>query len=481
MGKVFLKDISLALAKKKGIDSAEAEEYLNVFFTVIEEALSAEKVVKIKGFGTFKLVEVRDRESVDVNTGERVVIEGHDKVTFTPENSLKELVNKPFSQFETVELNDGVEFDKETSDTLLSASNAGNSENAPIETIDSKIEIEEVPDDKEESDDIEYSDNKEETAFEKEISEQPIAGHPDAPTNEEIQTNESPIFEEDNENETITLPLGQYTETLCEKTAEDDDDAAENNSPSGNDEMSSDDDTPEVSTTDSISENPIKKPAEASVTEDLEEHLATEDQDEHPDLDDVYISKKKHHGFIKVLYAVLIIALIAGVFFAGFYLGERKDSKMISEVQKSEASINEKPIPNRQTVAKKAVAASIDTLAAKAQPAETSESVIGNADKEPETHVDKKESERKDSETPALVMSAAETMVRTGAYNIIGTDKTVTVKAGQTMKSLAKRYLGEGMECYIQVHNRKSEVREGETINIPKLQLKKKGRNKKVS
>lgn len=475
MGKVFLKDISLALAKKKGIDSAEAEEYLNVFFTVIEEALSAEKVVKIKGFGTFKLVEVRDRESVDVNTGERVVIEGHDKVTFTPENSLKELVNKPFSQFETVELNDGVEFDKETSDTLLSASNADDSENAQIETTYSKIEIEE------ESDETEDSDNKEKTALEKETSEQPIADHPDAPTNEEIQPNESPIFEEDNENEAITLPLGQYTETLCEKTAEDDDDAAENNSPSGNDEMSSDDDTPEVSTTDSISENPIKKPAEASVTEDLEEHLATENQDEHPDLDDVYISKKKHHGFIKVLYAVLIIALIAGVFFAGFYLGERNDSKMISEVQKSEASINEKPIPNRQTVAKKAVAASIDTLAAKAQPAETSESEINNADKKKETHVDKKESERKDSETPTPVMSAAETMVRTGAYNIIGTDKTVTVKAGQTMKSLAKRYLGEGMECYIQVHNRKSEVREGETINIPKLQLKKKGRNKKVS
>lgn len=481
MGKVFLKDISLALAKKKGIDSAEAEEYLDAFFTVIEEALSAEKVVKIKGFGTFKLVEVRDRESVDVNTGERVVIEGHDKVTFTPENSLKELVNKPFSQFETVELNDGVEFDKETNDTVQGASNADDSENAPIVATDSKKEIEELPDDKEVSADTEYSDNKEKTIFEEESSEQPIAGYPDTPANEEIQPNETSIFEEDNENGAITLPLEQHTEKMCEKTVADNDDATGNNLPSGNDEVSSDGDTPDSSVTSSISESPIDEPTAASAAENQEKHSVAEEQDEHSDLDDDDVGKKTRHGFIRVFYAVLIIALVAGVFFAGFYLGEKKDSNMVSEVRKSEAPINEKPMPNHQTVAKKTAAASVDTTAAKTQLAETSESGINNAGKEPEKHADKKESGREDSETSAPMMSAAETMVRTGAYNIIGTDKTITVKAGQTMKSLAKRYLGEGMECYIQVHNRKNEAREGETINIPKLQLKKKGRNKKVS
>ena len=105
-----MKDIASQLAKKKNIRISEAENYLDAFFAVIHDGLKADKLVKIKGFGTFKLIEVRDRESVDVNTGERVLIDGHTKITFTPENSLKEMVNKPFSQFETVELNDGVEF-----------------------------------------------------------------------------------------------------------------------------------------------------------------------------------------------------------------------------------------------------------------------------------------------------------------------------------------------------------------------------------
>lgn len=110
MGKILMKDIASQLAKKKNIRISEAENYLDAFFAVIHDGLKADKLVKIKGFGTFKLIEVRDRESVDVNTGERVLIDGHTKITFTPENSLKEMVNKPFSQFETVELNDGVEF-----------------------------------------------------------------------------------------------------------------------------------------------------------------------------------------------------------------------------------------------------------------------------------------------------------------------------------------------------------------------------------
>ena len=110
MGKILMKDIASQLAKKKNIRISEAENYLDAFFAVIHDGLKTDKLVKIKGFGTFKLIEVRDRESVDVNTGERVLIDGHTKITFTPENSLKEMVNKPFSQFETVELNDGVEF-----------------------------------------------------------------------------------------------------------------------------------------------------------------------------------------------------------------------------------------------------------------------------------------------------------------------------------------------------------------------------------
>ncbi len=113
MGKVGIKNIAAVLAAKKNLSPEEAEKYVDAFFSLVNEALIPDKIVKIKGFGTFKLIDVRDRESVDVNTGERMVIDGHSKITFAPDNTLKELVNKPFSQFETVVLNDGVDFDKE--------------------------------------------------------------------------------------------------------------------------------------------------------------------------------------------------------------------------------------------------------------------------------------------------------------------------------------------------------------------------------
>lgn len=113
MAKIGIKNIADALARKKNLSPDEAEKYVETFFSLINEALIPDKIVKIKGFGTFKLVDVRDRESVDVNTGERVVIDGHSKISFVPDNTLKELVNKPFSQFETVVLNDGVDFEKD--------------------------------------------------------------------------------------------------------------------------------------------------------------------------------------------------------------------------------------------------------------------------------------------------------------------------------------------------------------------------------
>lgn len=113
MAKVLTKDIAKALAEKKGLSYEEAEGYVNSFFSLVDDSLIPEKIVKIKGFGTFKLIEVRDRESVDVNTGERMVIDGHSKISFTPDSTFKDLVNKPFSQFETVVMNDSAEIEKD--------------------------------------------------------------------------------------------------------------------------------------------------------------------------------------------------------------------------------------------------------------------------------------------------------------------------------------------------------------------------------
>ena len=112
MGKISIQDLSSVLVEKRGLSKKEASNFISEMFDIVQQELEKDKLVKIKGLGTFKIIDVDDRESVNVNTGERVLIEGHGKITFTPDSLMKELVNKPFSQFETVVLNDGVEFEE---------------------------------------------------------------------------------------------------------------------------------------------------------------------------------------------------------------------------------------------------------------------------------------------------------------------------------------------------------------------------------
>ena len=116
MGKISLIELAAVLSKRYGVNKKDATGFVTQMFDIIQQSLEQDKLVKIKGLGTFKIIDVDDRESVNVNTGERVLIEGHQKITFTPDALMKELVNKPFSQFETVVLNDGVDFEDAASE-----------------------------------------------------------------------------------------------------------------------------------------------------------------------------------------------------------------------------------------------------------------------------------------------------------------------------------------------------------------------------
>lgn len=109
--KITLQDLVELLSEKNNMTKKSADALFRAMFDLIEEALANEKYVKIKGLGTFKLTEVDSRESMNVNTGERIEIQGHTKISFTPDSSMKDLINKPFSHFETVLLNDGVELE----------------------------------------------------------------------------------------------------------------------------------------------------------------------------------------------------------------------------------------------------------------------------------------------------------------------------------------------------------------------------------
>ena len=140
MGKVLLSNIAEELAINSGLTRDAADKFVHAFVASIEKGLQDDNVVKIKGLGTFKLLEMSDRESVDVNTGERIIIKGYRKVTFTPDSVMKELINRPFAHFEPTELNDGYPEDEEA----LGMSGAPVDENEEIDTMEQPV-VEEMP------------------------------------------------------------------------------------------------------------------------------------------------------------------------------------------------------------------------------------------------------------------------------------------------------------------------------------------------
>ena len=133
MSKIFLSELSAVLAEKHGIDRRTAQRFVTSVVSVVQSGLEADRIVKIKGLGTFKIIDVEARESVNVNTGERLVIDSHSKLTFLPDNTMKELVNRPFSQFETVVLNDGVNFDEPEEETPIIDAEEESTANVEIE------------------------------------------------------------------------------------------------------------------------------------------------------------------------------------------------------------------------------------------------------------------------------------------------------------------------------------------------------------
>lgn len=502
MGKILMKDIASQLAKKKNIRISEAENYLDAFFAVIHDGLQADKLVKIKGLGTFKLIEVRDRESVDVNTGERVLIDGHTKITFTPENSLKEMVNKPFSQFETVELNDGVEF--------------GSMPNENVETenenTDNKVS---------ESDIITPVDNMSDSGENSIISvDYGIDTHCGAESDieHEIQSDDAMVeaaHEAANEDESI---LDNSTDTLGSQNSQSDNTVAQmhaDNEAVSRISFKTEDDLSPVSeeTPDSETEKekepidnqplPLAVQADdnanavgktfpdsaenvADKREKLQKPLLATDEAEAGNAQgqsqmadtatgipegDRRNAHKKTGNLKIVLFSLLALSFIALAFVAGLYLGGKSERS----VPASKVVIVKKAFPSKKNGYQKvAVSKAADTIAAKGNIAEKD-----GIEKKEKTKINDVQDHIPTTENSDI--QSAKRMVKTGAYVIEGTDRTVKVKEGQTMKVLARRYLGEGMECYLQVHNGKSEVKVGETINIPKLKLKKKAANNKVS
>lgn len=430
-------DLVNLLAQKNGLSRKKNVQFVNELVDLINEVLKDEKLLKISGLGTFKVIDTKDRESVNVQTGDRFVIEGRNKITFTPDAAMRELVNRPFSQFETVVLNDGVDF----------------------------------------------SDIPEEPADEEPIIEEPA---PEEPIVEEPVAEEVAVYG-------LTEPINE--EPATEEPAPEEPAISEPNEPI-------------------VEEQPITpieptKPIEPSIEEPIieeqptepitplldPENTETEENNNNETTEDTIMEEEKSNVW-KWLAALIICTAIG--FAGGYYVGKRFAPMKFIPLEKTEMiqgefvdstmidSIYAEDSMEKARDAK--IKARVDSIT-RAHEARNESIRVAKLKKASESTAKldaamaaKQAAQQSADNAPAVALpkgdnsqtlNNAKAMVSNGAYTIVGTQETITVKPGQNLKKISKFYLGDGMECYIQAYNGITEVTEGMKLKIPKLQVKK--------
>ena len=537
MSKISLSDLAQRLAEKSGISLQDAELFIRKMFDVANEGLQSDKLVKMKWLGTFKVMAVKDRESVDVNTGERIIIEGRDKISFTPDNILKEIVNKPFAQFETVVVNDGVDFD-EIDRKFENAEEDGSVFDSTLEcvpdsdnsSLDSFVEQDSpvtsgVIDFLDEENDAPVSDemivigerlsqeNVAEPEEKKPEGSEPVATEPEPAVFK-------PAVSEPVESESATSELEtKESEVPAQSEVESVVSDEEN-------ESTLTEETPIAEKVPSDGENTI---TEIPIVEEASSDEETPSSDEVTDKRHVVLPRS-----LVVAASVVFLAMIVGFGWFAFNYGklaaqrdhlalqldnyqqvptEKKApaksaptqeeilrKKAIEDsVRMAQASEAVKKVENaEQNMNATADKQSIDVKSAEAKKnleakkladaknlADAKRQVdakkLAETKKQQETkklaEAKKKEEARKQTEKHAAQASSKydqDARVRTGAYRIIGVSEVVTAREGQTIKSLSQKYLGPGMECYVEALNGNSLLKPGQKVKIPKLELKKK-------
>ena len=430
-----IKDLARFLVEKHGIKLADAELFISLMTEIINEGVHRERQVKIKGLGTFKLTSVSSRESIDVNTGERIVIEGRDKLSFAPDNAMKELVNQPFSQFETVVVNDGVELEDEYKEQA--------EETAPAEEKKEIVEekaVEEIELPREEpvepivvvsemsAETMSVEEKKQEDKVQETISE----------------TNVSEVEQIETAQETI--------ETASDNVAKNDEETLES-SPEKEDE-------PMVEETDSrVNDN-----------EDTE-NISTVNTPH----------KSSSMKPLVVGFVALFVVLIGTICFMFMKLCQQNEQiyNFKMEVQTLQLELLKKQYSTMKgpsKVIKPVAVAEKPAPAEEKEPTSVAEKPISVTEKstsdveKPTSVAEKSVSSKEEDAYEALNKSDAR--VRTGAYRIVGVKQVIKVKRGQTLSSISRLYLGPGMECYIEVMNKNKELKEGDKVKIPELRRK---------
>lgn len=537
MSKISLSDLAQRLAEKSGISLQDAELFIRKMFDVANEGLQSDKLVKMKWLGTFKVMAVKDRESVDVNTGERIIIEGRDKISFTPDNILKEIVNKPFAQFETVVVNDGVDFD-EIDRKFENAEEDGsvfdstlecvpNSDNSSLESFveqDSPV-TSGVIDFLDEENDAPVSDEMI-VIGEKRLSQENVAEPEEKkPEGSEHAATEPAVFKpavsepEESELETKESEVPAQNEVESVVSDEENESTLTEKTPIA-EKVPSDEEN-------SITEIPIVE--EAPIEEEASSDEETPSSDEETDKRHVVLPR-----YLVIAASVVFLAMIGGFGWFAFNYGKMAAQRdhLALQLDNYQQIATEKKTPTKsastqeEILRKKAIEdsvrmaqaseavkkvenaeqnmnATVDKQSIDVKSAEAKKNLeamkladaknladakrqveakkLADAKKQQETkklaEAKKKEEARKQAEKHAAQASSKydqDARVRTGAYRIIGVSAVVTAREGQTIKSLSQKYLGPGMECYVEALNGTSLLKPGQKVKIPKLELKKK-------
>ena len=492
-----VKDIAKVLASRHKLKGAEAERFLQQMVEVINAGLLSDRVVKIKGFGTFKLQAVKDRASVNVNTGERVVIEGHDKVTFTPDSVMKEIINKPFAQFETVVIDDDspllkegfaamedeevgyddvnpaddeerfsatdeqpvvadeqpVVADEQPTVTDEQPTVADEQPTVAVEQIVAAVEHEEqsVVEDKQPvvSDEQPAVSDEQPAAPEE---EQPAA--PDeqpAPTEEQPANPIAPLLDKSIgapvlKTENLTV-LAENVTVVKEKAEEK---KQEETTPPVTEQKQELSETGNAKQED-IEQNNIKTETE----NETEDNTTTEEMED---------KNFKYRGLLtNIAIAVIFFAL-------GYWVG---NSNILSDIKVTPVKVHNDSVTVSHPKAEKDSAAASAATEAPAPAKQTETKAPASASEKTMTATPSETVQPQKQEEKPLTQYNSDARVKTGAYYIIGTETEVTAKEGQTLRSISKSYLGPGMECYVEAYNGIKEVKPGQKVKIPKLKMKK--------
>ena len=474
MAKTALQLIADTVAKKHKITVKDAEKFVSAMFDVMNEGLKTDKLVKVKGLGTFKVQAVKPRESVNVNTGERVLIEGHDKVSFTPDATMKELVNKPFAQFETVVLNDGVDF----TDIDSKYENEATLENADETTVsannaampDTKV----VSSNEEETTDStnETANGAQETTIEQytstvkdsaETVSEPEKDHEIVVAKQEvaIETEAEPIK---NTSETIEEEPIPLVETQPENIAEEPTVTAE--MPVATEQKLEDANQTQP---ENIAEEPIATPETPVATEQklesanqtqaeniVKEPIATPETP-------VTTEQKQEETAEKpkkinwLMWSAIGFFVIAIMYFFGYKFG--KDAALRDNAVAVSAQPKSKPTAKAKQTKQHSSAKVAQTTTKQIQP----------TPKQVQSPID---------DTEKFKQLSNDKRIRYGAYDIIGIEKVVVLKKGQTMQSYSRKALGPDMVAYFQVLNNATTMAAGDTMKVPKVELRPQYRSK---